>query len=98
MRARLILDTKTVLADGRIIQRRIWQLPAATAARPHGLKYSLYCGRGGATIVRYDNETPKGDHRHLGPSEAPNDYRFDSLRRLLSDFARDIEALSGEIK
>ena len=98
MRARLTLDTKTVLADGRTIQRRVWQLTAATSARPHGLKYSLYCGRGGATIVRYDNETPKGDHRHLGPSEITNDYRFVSLRRLLSDFARDIEALSGAIK
>ncbi|MGH8524670.1 MAG: toxin-antitoxin system TumE family protein, partial [Gammaproteobacteria bacterium] len=30
------------------------------------LKYRLYCGRGGRCLVRYDNETGKGDHRHYG--------------------------------
>ena len=41
MRAGLILDSKTVLSDGRIVHRRVWQLPNSTADRPHGLKYNL---------------------------------------------------------
>lgn len=97
MRARLILDTKTVLADGRIVQRRVWQLPIPTPERPHAFKYSLYCGKGGKTIVRYDNEAGRGDHRHVGPMEIVDPYKFTTLRVLLMDFAQDIEALSGEI-
>ena len=98
MKARLILDTKTILADGRIIQRKIWKLPQTTEGRPYALKYRLYCGKGGKTIVRYDNETGKGDHRHVGPEELESAYVFMSLVQLLIDFDTDIEKLSGEIK
>ncbi len=98
MKARLILDSKTVLSDGRIVQRKVWRIPRATAERPHGLKYRLYCGKGGVNIVRYDNETSKGDHRHVGAEEVELPYRFESLEKLLADFARDIEEYSGVIE
>ncbi len=98
MRARLILDTKTVLSDGRIVQRKVWKLPTPTDGRFHALKYRLYCGKNGKTIVRYDNETGKGDHRHIGPDELESIYIFTSLVQLLMDFDADIEQLSGEIK
>ena len=97
-KAKLILDNKTVLTDGRIIQRKIWLLPAIENGRPHGLKYRLYCGKDGRTIVRYDNELGKGDHRHVGHDDVEHPYVFTSLVRLLEDFAADIERLSGEIK
>ena len=97
MRARLILDSKTVLSDGRIVQRRVWQLPNSTADRPHGLKYNLYCGKDGSTVVRYDNETGKGDHRHVGANEVEEAYGFRSLAQLLIDFETDIIRLSGDI-
>ncbi len=87
-----------VLQDGRVIQRKIWQLPQAEADRLHGLKYRLYCGRDGQTIVRYDNESGKGDHRHVGVPELETSYKFTSLVQLLKDFALDVERLSGEIK
>ena len=98
MQVRLVLDKKTMLAVGRIVHRKVWMVPKATPDRPHGLKYSLYCGKDGKNIVRYDNETGKGDHRHVGPDEVENTYRFLSLVQLLSDFDRDIAELSGEIK
>lgn len=94
----MILDTKTVLQDGRILQRKIWQLSQPEPGRPFGWKYSLYCGIGGRTIVRYDNETGKADHRHVGVQERESAYAFTSLAQLLADFARDVERLSGEIK
>jgi len=93
-----ILDTKTVLQDGRILQRKIWQLPHAEADRPHGFKYRLYCGKDGQTIVRYDNESGKGDHRHVGTPELETTYVFTSLVQLLKDFAQDVERFSGELK
>lgn len=96
MKAVLILDTKTVLADDRIIQRRVWKLPRATSERQYGLKFSLYCGKSGLTIVRYDNETGKGAHRHIGPQEIESTYKFVSLTQLLNDFHQDIIQLSGE--
>jgi hypothetical protein len=98
MKARLILDTKTILTDGRIIQRKIWKLPQKAEGRLHALKYRLYCGKSGNTIVRYDNETGKGDHRHVGADEMESVYVFVSLVQLLIDFDADIEKLSGEIK
>ena len=98
MKGRLILDIKSALEDGRVIQRRVWQLPQSTPDRPYGIKFSLYCGKDGKTIVRYDNESRKGAHRHIGPDEAESAYDFVSLVRLLKDFAQDIENFSGEIK
>ncbi len=98
MKACLLLDTKTVLSDGRIIQRKIWQLPKSNDDSVHRFKYRLYCGLNGQTIVRYDNEKGKGDHRHVGPAETEFPYLFESLAKLLTDFADDIESLSGVIK
>lgn len=98
MSARLILDSKTVLVDGRIIQRRVWQLTAPTGDRPYALKFSLYCGRAGETVVRYDNESGKGAHKHVGAEEREEIYDFVSLVKLLIDFQQDVEELSGEMK
>ncbi|WP_281977955.1 toxin-antitoxin system TumE family protein [Pseudorhizobium flavum] len=87
--ARLILDRKLLLDDGRIIQIRVWRLPEVDAERPHGLKYSLFFGRAGERIIGYDNEKGKGDHRHYRSREEP--YRFSSLEQLIRDFENDVE-------
>ena len=97
-KATLILDSKTILEDGRLIQRKIWQLAKPDSSHQHGFKYSLYCGNSGVTIVRYDNETGKGDHKHVGSAELEVAYVYMSLQQLLADFVLDIERLSGEIK
>lgn len=94
MGATLVYAKKEVYASGLIVEAVIWQLPAPTAERPHGLKYRLFCGRRGRCIVRYDNETGKGDHVHYEETEQP--YRFKTLQRLVSDFYKDIEVLTGE--
>ena len=97
-KATLILDSKTILADGRLIQRKIWQLANPDSSHKHGFKYSLYCGNSGVTIVRYDNEIGKGDHKHVGRAEVEIVYIYKSIQQLLIDFESDIERLSGEIK
>jgi hypothetical protein len=71
----------------------LWQLPEATADRPHGVKYRLYLGREGKARVRYDNETGKGDHRHVGPGEAEQPYAFTTVEQLLKDFLAECELL-----
>jgi len=89
MAAVRIEDRKLVLENGAIVQIRIWQLPAATAERPHGLKYSLFYGRPGERIVGYDNEAGKGDHRHYRDREEL--YAFVDFGTLIADFWRDVK-------
>ena len=71
----------------------IWQVPEATADRPHALKYRLYFGRGGKCLVRYDNEAGKVDHRHVRGKELS--YRFVSVARLRRDFESDVRKYGG---
>jgi hypothetical protein len=85
----LAYHDKALLLDGGIVEMTIWRLPATSAERPHGLKYSLYYGKGGQRIVGYDNEAGKGDHRHLGPREEA--YIFTTVEALISDFLADVE-------
>ncbi len=87
-----VLDLK-LIEGNYAAELVIWQLPARSSERPHGLKYRLWCGRAGATVVRYDNETGKGDHRHFGQREEP--YAFQSIDQLIADFAADVERLCG---
>jgi hypothetical protein len=73
----------------------IWLLPQAETDRPHGYKYRLNYSRGdGTTVVRYDNERGKGDHKHIG--EVETEYRFDSVEKLVRDFFADIRAHGGQ--
>ncbi len=65
MKAVRIFYDKTVLPDGAIVQMTIWQLPRSTSERPHGPKYSLFYGGPNGRIVGYDNESGKGDHKHI---------------------------------
>lgn len=87
-KATILLREKVILADGGILELVIWRLPAATPDRPHALKYRLYFGRGGKCLVRYDNETGKGDHRHIRGREMS--YQFISVKKLRQDFEADI--------
>lgn len=90
MRARLIYREKFIYTDGAVREMVLWQLPKATTDKPHGLKYRLYYGLAdGTCIVRYDNETGKGDHKHTGRHE--EFYRFTDVETLVADFLNDIE-------
>jgi uncharacterized protein DUF6516 len=75
----------------------LWRLPRRSADRPHGLKYRLYYGLAdGTCLVRYDNESGKGDHRHYRGRELP--YRFSSVDVLVQDFLADIAKLRKEVR
>ena len=93
-KANLVLHEKIVRDDGAVVELIIWQLPRATPDRPHALKYRLYLGRGGKSLVRYDNEAGRGDHRHIRGKEMP--YRFVSLASLRRDFESDMKRYGDE--
>jgi Family of unknown function (DUF6516) len=95
----IFLGTRLVVKDkkikwGLIIEMVVWELDAPLEGCNHRFKYRLFCGNmeTGASLVRYDNERGKGDHRHAGDREQP--YTFTGLERLFADFEKDVrEAL-----
>jgi hypothetical protein len=94
MPARLLYRQKFIYPEGAIRDMVLWQLPKPTKDRPHGLKYRLYYGLAdGTCVVRYDNETGKGGHRHYGEREEP--YRFIDVETLVANFLEDIARVRG---
>ena len=92
--AKLVFRSRFVYADGAIRDMVLWRLPQASRERPHGFRYRLYYGSAdGRCMVRYDNETGKGDHRHVGGREEP--YHFRNVEALVADFLRDIDQARG---
>jgi hypothetical protein len=59
------------------------------AGSGHAFKYRLAFVVDGVCVLRYDNEAGKGDHKHVGEVETA--YTFESPRRLLADFWRNVE-------
>ena len=72
----------------------LWQLPAPLAGSTHSYKYRLAYVVGGTCVLRYDNESGKGDHRHFRGKESR--YAFDGVDKLLTAFQRDIERINHE--
>jgi hypothetical protein len=93
MKAALLWHERVELPDGAIVEVVIWRLPQPTPDRPHGFKYRLYYGHGRKCLVRYDNESGKGDHKHVGGKEMA--YRFVSVRKLRQDFWADVMRIGG---
>lgn len=94
MDAKLLFRDKYLYPDDAIREMVIWQLPKPDFERPHGLKYRLFYGFPGQCLVRYDNESGKGNHRHYEDRE--EDYDWKSIEQLIKDFQTDIERLRGE--
>jgi hypothetical protein len=92
VKARERYRRKIKLPDGSLVSAVIWELPESSKERPHGYKYRLnYCTVNGVTLVRYDNELGKGDHKHLGSKQIT--YKFRNIDQLLDDFWHDVEEI-----
>ena len=89
MRAELLLDERHVLSERAFAELVVWRVPAPVRGSAHGFRYRLALIVDGACVLRYDNETGKGDHRHVGDAEER--YRFTGAEQLLADFWADVE-------
>ena len=94
MKAVKIFYDKAILPDGATVQMTIWQLPRSTQERPHGLKYSLFYGGQDDRIVGYDNESGKGDHKHI--RDVQTRYKFVNVEAMVTDFLADVERIRNE--
>lgn len=74
--------------DGAILEMVIWDLPAPVEGCSHSYKYRLFYGYAGNRVVGYDNERPKGDHRHIDGTEEP--YRFTEPDELIREFVAEV--------
>jgi hypothetical protein len=94
MAAILIYRDKYVYPDGAIREMVLWKLPGKPYKSSHNYKYRLYYGLAdGRCLIRYDNETGKGDHRHIEDREEI--YRFEDVETLVEDFLKDIDRFRG---
>ena len=89
MKAELLIDERHVLDPRMFVEIVVWQLPRPARGSAHRFKYRLALVVDGVCMLRYDNETGKGDHRHVHEVEEP--YVFSDADTLLADFWREVE-------
>lgn len=93
-KAELLQRERFVFDDGAVVEMVVWRVPTPVVGSTHAFKYRLYYGVKGVRIIGYDNERPKGDHRHEdGREEA---YAFQGLEQLVADFLADVERKRAE--
>ena len=68
----------------------VWRLPRRRAGGAHHLSPDLALVIDGVCVLRYDNESGKGDHKHAGDKEM--EYVFTTAEALLDDFWKDVDS------
>ena len=92
--ARLLFDRRIVIAETAFAELVLWEVPTPLRGSQHDYKYRLAFVIDGRCVVRYDNETGKGDHRHVGKVEGT--YEFTTPDQSVADFFPDIERWQNE--
>ena len=88
MKAALLQRDRMNFDDSAILEMVIGLVPTPVKGSTHHYKYQLFYGHPEKRVVGYDNERPKGDHRHIGKSEGP--YVFTDVETLVRDFLADV--------
>jgi len=94
MEAALLIQERIVYSELSFAELVLWQLPVPVEGVTHRFKYRLACVVKGVCVVRYDNESRKGGHRHFGSKESV--CVFVDPEKLVADFQRDIERRNRE--
>ncbi|MBI2295015.1 MAG: hypothetical protein HYU76_03000 [Betaproteobacteria bacterium] len=89
MQAEPLLDERHVLSEAAFAELIVWRVPTPVRGSAHRFRYRLALVVRGACVLRYDNEAGKGDHRHVGNTEAL--YKFTTPEQLLADFWADVD-------
>jgi hypothetical protein len=94
MKAVELVRNRIVLAENRFAEMVLWHLVRPLPGSGHVFRYRLAYVVDEICVLRYDNESGKGDHRHWGGRES--DYEFVNPEKLLADFRADIERWNHE--
>ncbi|MBA5606387.1 hypothetical protein H3H36_13600 [Duganella sp. FT3S] len=94
MKATLLARTRIVLSADRFAELVLWRLPVPMPGSRHCFQYRLAYIVRGECVLRYDNESGKGDHRHWRGKQFQ--YAFSSPEQLVADFQQDIVRWNDE--
>jgi hypothetical protein len=89
MNAKLMLRERHVISEISFVEMVVWHLPAPLSGSSHHFKYRLALVVNGLCVLRYDNESGKGDHKHKVGEEIS--YQFSSPQALLGDFWQEVD-------
>jgi hypothetical protein len=88
MKAAELIRSRIVYSETAFAELVLWRVPKPIVGSDHLFKYRLAYVVNGICVIRYDNETGKGDHRHVGENESA--YDFATPDQLIADFQLDI--------
>ena len=94
MKATELVRTRVALSEVAFAELVLWRVPKPVPGSRHLFKYRLAYVVDGTGVVRYDNESGKGDHRHFNNRERP--YAFETPEQLIADFRSDITRWNRE--
>ena len=94
MKAVELVRTRVVYSPKAFAELVLWHPPSRLPGSVHRFKYRLAYVVEGKCVLRYDNESGKGGHRHFGEKE--RGYEFSSPEQLIADFERDIARWNNE--
>jgi hypothetical protein len=89
-----LLQERIIFSETAFADLVLWRVPKSVAGSIHQFKYRLAYVVDGDCVVRYDNETGKGDHRHFSAKESA--YAFSTPEKLIADFQNDIARWNRE--
>ena len=94
MKALELVRTRIIYSEVAFAELVLLQLPKPLPGSAHRFKYRLAYVVRGVCVLRYDNETGKGDHRHYGGKEST--YAFINPDKLIAAFQADIARWNRE--
>lgn len=94
MKAVELVRTRLVYSERAFAELVLWELPRPLPGSPHRFRYRLAYVVDRRCVLRYDNESGKGDHRHVGKVESS--YEFSTPEKLIADFEQDIARWNDE--
>ena len=89
MPAKSLLKERRILSENSFLDLVIWELPEPVPGSEHNYKYRLAFIVDNDCVLRYDNESGKGDHKHIMETEVS--CTFSGLPQLVDDFLNDVE-------
>jgi len=69
MKARELFSRRVSVAEQAFAELVLWELPEPLSGSMHRYKYRLAFVVAGKCVLRYDNETGKGGHKHVRGKE-----------------------------
>ena len=94
MKAVELFRRRIVYSEHSFAELVLWRALKLLAGSNHAFKYRLAYVVEGECVLRFDNESGKGDHRHFGGKEGH--YAFSTPEKLIADFQRDIARWNNE--